>query len=60
MPRSGGEGGLGQFVDLRVGLAKKKGGGDTPIHVMGKVRMGDFKKWGGVLVMRGNDFEMGG
>ena len=47
MPRSGGEGGLGQFVDLRVGLAKKKGGGDTPIHVMGKVWMGDFKKWGG-------------
>ena len=48
MPRSGEEGGLGQFVDLRVGLAKKKGGGDTPIHVMGKVRMGDFKKWGGL------------
>ena len=28
--------GLGQFIDLRVGLARKRGEGvDTPMHTMG-------------------------
>ena len=36
------KGGIGQFADLRGGLAKKMGGSvfegfDTPIHIMGKV-----------------------
>ena len=42
----GGRGWLGQFADLRGGQCFR-GGIDTPMHAIGKVRgMGDFKKWG--------------